>query len=69
MQPSTKYDIGDILYHRALEFYALITEISVAKWDEKTYFYKFMYLNDGGYRGEDNRVDQVDQSAYWIKVA
>jgi len=28
-----------------------------------------MYLNDDGYRGEDNRVDQVDRSAYWIKVA
>lgn len=66
----TKYDVGDMLYHRALEYYALVTDINVFKWDTQTYYYKFLYLNnDDPTRNEDNRVDQVDHSSYWIKVS
>lgn len=68
MQPSTKYDVGDILYHHALEYYVLVSDISVSKWDTYSYYYKFIELSHRTNR-DQALVETVDKSSYWSKVA
>ena len=68
MQPSTKYSIGDILYHHALEYYVLVSEIRVNKWDTQNYYYKFIELSDTTSR-DQALIETIDKSSYWSKVA
>ena len=68
MQPSTKYDVGDILYHHALKYYVLVSEIFVNKWDTQNYCYRFIELNDKTNR-DHGYVNEVDKSPFWSKVA
>ena len=68
MLPSTKYDVGDILYHHAMEYYVLVSDIFVNKWDTQNYCYKFIQLSDTSVR-DSGEVIYVDNSSYWSKVA
>ena len=70
MQHSTKYDVGDMLYHRALERYVLITDIFISKWDKENRLYRFIYLNcDADYLDGIKLTEEIDKSNYWIKVS
>jgi len=74
MQPSTKYNVGDIVYHSGLGMYSLIADIFINKWDKQNVCYRFIDLTypevPDFLNGQDwDFAENIDKSNQITKVA
>lgn len=69
MQPSTKYDVGDILYNSIDNVYYLITGIHPSNWDTNNFAYGVMTLNVVPTAKHKFVIERVDNLEHYTKVA